>query len=197
MRKAWLWVALGAVVFVIAGAAFSVGRMAAMPQQSPKVEVKPPTKEERELQKLKIAASEGKLVEATPTPQGWVVRFEQEAEELSKKSLAEQAQKFFSDLARSEVEVARTSFEAKSSSLKDVWGNTLKDVPVARVELSQETFKRINWKGFSPDNFSRVADELWVHEIIERIEEQKKQQSQQQGGQGGSQQGGGSGQGQG
>lgn len=112
-------------------------------------------------------------------------------------ALAEQAHKFFRDLDRANVDIARTSFEAKSNSLKDVWGNTLEDVPVMRVELSRETFQQINWKGFRPDDFPRVADDLWIHEIVGRMEQQQKeeQQQQQQGGGGGQQ--GGSGQGQG
>ncbi len=108
------------------------------------------TPEERELRELKVAASAVKLVEARREPGGWVVRVQQKTSSLSPKTLQEAAQRFFRELARTGLPVLETSFEARTDSLRDVWGHRLEDVPVFRVALSGETFARINWNGFDP-----------------------------------------------
>lgn len=190
MQKNVVWVTAAVAALVIAGAAFFVGRLAAMPKESPPVASQEPTQEEKERQRIVVAASEGKLVEATPTESGWIVRFEQEAAGLSQDGLLKQAHAFFHDLNRTGVQVARTSFEARSNALRDVWGNPLSDVPVLRIQLSKDTFSRINWQGFEPQHFSRVADDFWLHDVI-----RQKKTEQAQGGQGGEQGGEQSGQG--
>ena len=183
MKRTGLWVIIGAVVLVVATMGFAVGRMASAPRQTPEITVSPPSREERERRELQIAASDGKLVEATPVEGGWIVRFEREASELALQSLHEQAARFFRDLDRTGVPIEETSYTARSNVLKDVWGNTLKDVAVFRLELKGETFRRVNWDGFVPENFPRVADAYWVHEEVLRQEAGRRQQ-QQQGGQG-------------
>lgn len=179
MRTGWWWVVLVVAVFVIAGAAFTVGQLAAMPKDPPKLRLDPPTEQEKELQEIRIVTFDGTLVEATPSPQGWTVRFEQDAKKLELESLEKQAHTFFRDLERTGIKVARTSYEAISSSLKDVWGNELKDIPVFRVELSDEAFQRINWEGFDPKNLQRLADDWWIHDEI-RLKEQEKQAKENQ-----------------
>lgn len=184
MREKALWVVLGAVILVVGATAFAVGRMMAGPQSTPQIDVSPPSPEERERQKLRIAASEGKLVEATPGPEGWIVRYEEEAKELGLQPLLENAARFYRDLDRARVPIAETSYTARSNALKDVWGNPLRDVALLHMELSGATFRRINWRGFDPKNFERVAEAFWVHEEILRMEREKKEKEQQGGGQG-------------
>lgn len=185
MREKALWVVLGAVILVVGATAFAVGRMVAGPRSTPPIHVSPPSPEERERQQLRVAASEGELVEATPGPEGWIVRYEEEAEHLSLPSILEQAARFYRDLDRTQVQIAETSYTARSSALKDVWGNTLENVALLHLELSGPTFRRINWRGFDPKNFERVAEAFWVHEEILRMEREKKEEGQQEGGQGG------------
>src|SRR5690606_9007711 len=105
--------------------------------------------------------------------------------------------RFFRELARSGVPIRESSIELKTSDLKDVWGNTLKDVPILRVGLKRETFERINWQGFDANNLERVADEYWIHDEVKKSQQKQQGQdgSQDQADQAGSGQGGQGGQG--
>lgn len=156
-----------------------------MPKERAQVELEPPSELERELQEIRIVSFAGTLVEATPTPDGWIVRFEEDASNLTMDGLLEQAHTFFRDLARTGVDVAGTSYEARTGALKDVWGKELENVPVFRIELAKDVFERVNWQGFDPENFSRIANDYWLHEIV-LAKEQRKQGQQQAGGDGGS-----------
>lgn len=195
-RDWWVWGTLLVLVVVIGTSMFFVGRMAAGNNKSsgqkkgPVIEAKKPTPEQKEMQEIQIAASEAEIKEARKERDGWIVRVEQNAGETKLPKLLQQANAFFSGLSRAKLDVAVTSFVAKTSSLKDVWGNTLKDVPLLRVELKKETFDKINWKGFEPTNLPRVADLFWLHDEVKKEMQKTAQNGANQQGSGG---GGGSG----
>jgi len=197
----WIvWTVAGVLVLaIVGGSMFALGRMSGSDggeQKRPAVQTPRPSEEERELQKIKIAASETTLEEARRTPDGWVVHVASESKELDLKKLSEGAAKFFKELARSGVEIAATSYVVRTNDLKDVWGNRLRDVPLLRVELDKQTFARVNWDGFDPQNFPRITGDFWIHDLVAQKAREQEQQGggqQGQGGQGGGQAGGGGG----
>lgn len=183
-------------VAVIGGAAFATGMMLGRGgEKSPQIEIVQPTPEEKDLQKIRIAASVGDLVEARRGVDGWIVRVKQNVQPLDPRQLQEATVRFFRELDRSGVPIAEASFEIRTSVLKNVWGDTLPDVPIFRVGLKRETFERINWRGINPENLERVSDEYWMHDLVK----QAGRRDQPQGGGGGGaqsqQEQGGSGQG--
>src|SRR5690606_27159551 len=94
---------------------------------------------------------------------------------------------------RTGAPVERVILVLRTDQLKDVYGNPLRDVVVARVGLSGDTFRRIHWDGFDPKNFARVADEFWPHPELQQPRAQREQEQAragQTGGQQGGQQGG-------
>lgn len=197
--RSWIWALVVGAVVVIAGAAFATGMIfGGGGDKPPRVDIVKPTPEEQELQKIRIAASAGELVEATHGVDGWIVRVKQDVRQLDPRQLQEATVRFFRELDRSGVPIAETSFELRTNVLKDVWGETLPDVSVFRVGLQRETFDRINWRGMIPENLERVSDEYWMHDIVKQMGQQGQSQGGSGGGGGGAedQQGkGGSGQG--
>jgi len=161
----WSWVLLALAAVALGAGAFAAGMMWAGEETS-KVDVPKLSADERELQKVKVAASTVQLVEASKGPGGWTVRVVQETGSLAPENAQTAAVRFFRELARTGVAVAESSLELRTSTLKDVWGNTLKDVPIFRVELAGETFKRVNWMGFEPKNLERIADYYWEHDLL-------------------------------
>lgn len=178
--RSWIWGLVILAVLVIGGAAFATGMLLGRGEsRPPKIELVPPTPEEKELQQIKIVASGGELVEATRGDDGWTVRVTHDVRLLELERLHDSTVRFFRELDRSNVPIKAASFELRTSELKDVWGNTLKDVPILRVGLSRETFERINWRGFDPKNFERVADEYWIHDEVTKSDESKGMQGAQ------------------
>ena len=197
-RYGWVWLCAGGLA--LAAIAFALGRMAAPGGEErtsrPQVRVEEPTQEERELQLIKVAASEYDLAESFLREDGWVIRVEHEARGLEPGQLFEEAKKFFANLDRAQVRVSEATFLAKSNSLRDVWGNRLTDVPLMRLGFDGATFAKVNWRGISSDNLIEVASDLWMHVLVlEKLREQASQ-SQGQAGQGQGGQGQGQGQGQ-
>lgn len=180
-RYGWIWLCAGGLA--VAAIAFALGRMAVPGGEEgtfrPQVLVEEPTREERELQEIKVAASEYDLTESVMREDGWVVRVEHEAEGLEPGKLLEEAKKFFANLDRAQVRVSEATFLAKSSSLRDVWGNRLVDVPLLRLGFDGATFARVNWRGISPDNLIEVASDLWIHDLV--LDKLREQASQPQG----------------
>lgn len=176
--KRWSWVLAVLAAVAIGGGTLLAGALGGGDEPA-KVRLPSLTPEERELRELKVAASAVKLVEARREPGGWVVRVQQKTSSLSPKTLQEAAQRFFRELARTGLPVLETSFEARADSLRDVWGHRLEDVPVFRVALSGETFARINWNGFDPGNFPRVADRYFEHVLVQQAGEEEKRAGQE------------------
>jgi len=198
MMRSWIWALAVLAVVVVGGGAFAVGMLLGRGEsRPPQVHLVPMTPEEKELQKIKIVASGGELVEASRDPEGWTVRVTYDVKPLGPERLHDSTLRFFRELARSGVPIRESSIELKTSDLKDVWGNTLKDVPILRVGLKRETFERINWQGFDANNLERVADEYWIHDEVKKSQQKQQGQdgSQDQADQAGSGQGGQGGQG--
>lgn len=192
-RYGWVWLCVAGLV--VAAVAFTLGRMMASAgeERAPvQVRVEEPTREERELQAIRVAASEYALRESALRENGWVVRVEHEAQAVDPRPLLEEAKKFFANLERSRVQVAEASFLVTSNSLRDVWGNRLIDVPLLRLGFDAATFAKVNWQGIKPDNLIKVANDVWMHDLVasklqeqlsESQDSQQGQQPQQSGGQ--------------
>lgn len=164
--RRWSWVVLAVAAAVIGAGAFAAGMMWGNGEKTQEVKLPQPSPDERELQMIRVAASNSKLAEARREGAGWIVRVGQESPSLDPRGAQEAAVRFFRELARTSVPVAEASFEITTNALKDVWGNKLYDVPIFRVGLGRETFERINWGGFEPQNLERVADEYWEHDLL-------------------------------
>lgn len=166
----WLWTVIVAAVLVLGGGSFAVGWLMGQDgeerSESPTVHFHELNPIERERQEIAIAAGEGEIVEATLTPDGWIVRVEEEAIQIQPDELLVAARRFFQNLERAEISIIQSSYEARTNQLKDVWGNRLERVPLVRIALSGETHSKVNWRGFDPKNFPRIADDFWVHDIV-------------------------------
>ncbi|MFO7311491.1 MAG: hypothetical protein C0P61_005455 [Bacillota bacterium] len=199
--RSWVWALIGLVIGGALGSfVFQGGSGRAAPEQQPLArEIRMPveTPEERELRGLKIAAhgAEGQLTDAVQTPDGWALGIEMPKRPVQVERLERDALRMFREIKRTGARVANVVLVARTDQLKDVYGHPLKDVVLARIGLTGETFARINWDGFDPKNFPRVADELWLHdELLKQMQQRLEQEaSQGQAGQQGGQDQGGSG----
>ena len=94
--RSWIWALVVGAVVVIAGAAFATGMIfGGGGDKPPRVDIVKPTPEEQELQKIRIAASAGELVEATHGVDGWIVRVKQDVRQLDPRQLQEATVRFF------------------------------------------------------------------------------------------------------
>lgn len=152
-----------------------------------------PTPLEKEAESVRLAI-EGQDLEVgslQATDGGWAVFVTGQAVGTDLEEIQKQATDVFKGLHRTGATFADVGFLVRTDELKDVYGRTLKELPIVEIGLSGVTFAKIDWDGFDPKNFERVADRYWVHEEIQKLAEEKKQQSQ--GGGGGGQGGGGGG----
>ncbi|HEY8418016.1 MAG TPA: hypothetical protein VIK93_08285 [Limnochordales bacterium] len=203
MNRSWLWALAGLIVGALLGFfAFQGGLgKASSAERPPAAEVRRPpaeTPEERERRAVAIAVRgvDGELVEAVHPGGGWRLGVEMRRRPPQLDELERDAMRAFREIHRTGAPVERVVVVLRTDHLKDVYGNPLKDVVVARVALSGDTFRRINWDGFDPKNFPRVADEFWLHDELQQQLVQREQQQTspgQAGGQAGGQQGGGGG----
>ena len=200
--RGWVWALLGLVIGGALGSlVFQGGSGRAAPEQQPparEMRVPVETPEERELRGLKIAAhgAAGQLADAVHTPDGWALGIEMSKRPAKLEELERDVLRMFREIKRTGAQVANVVLVARTDQLKDVYGHPLKDVVVARIRLTGDTFARINWDGFDPKNFTRVADELWLHdELLKQLQQRLAQEPSpgQSGGQGGQGAGGGAG----
>lgn len=177
MSRTWIWVSI--VLLVGGGIGFFLlrsGTGQAQRETNP-IEAGDKVTEgddplQRQLEQLRLAVigSDAKLVDAGASTAGWMVGMEIDAQGLQLANFLDDAMGLFRELDRADVPIEQATLVFRSDKLKDVYGNQLQDVVVARLRLDGETFHRINWHGFKPPNFSRVADELWVHDQVEPLE---------------------------
>lgn len=198
--RGWTWALIGLVIGGALGFfAFQGGSGRAAPQapRPPAAEIRVPEEspEQRERRSLSIAihGAEGKLVDAVRTLTGWSLGVEMPQRPAQLEQVERDVLRMFREIRRTGLPVANVVLVARTDQLKDVYGHPLKDVVLARVRLTGETFARINWDGFEPKNFWRVADEMWLHdELLKQLQQRLQQESQgQTGGQGGQNSGGG------
>ena len=83
-----------------------------------------------------------------------------------------------SDMPNLPAEFSDIGLLLRTDELKDVYGNTLEDLPILEIGLSRQTLERIDWNGFEPTDFERVADRFWVHDEIRRLAAEKAAQDQ-------------------
>lgn len=146
-----------------------------------------PVEEERTRLHIAVSGTDNRLVQAERGPEGWLLRVEADSQDPDLAHLLESAHTLFTELDRIRVPIAQVIVVFRTDALKDVYGHQLKDVVIARIGLEKETFERINWNGFDPRNFPRVADELWLHDLlIQQLSDLQQQTDQNQPGQGGS-----------
>ncbi len=155
-------------------------------QQAPEDD---PVLVQRERLRLAAIGTDAELVEAVPAAGGWTVGLEVTDTAPDESRMFEQAMRVLTELARTGVPIRHATVVFRTDELKDVYGNSLKDVVIGRLRLSGAEFHRINWHGFEPSNFPRLADEWWVHPQVTTTGQQ--QQTDGSGGQGGSGGGGG------
>lgn len=215
MNRAWGWAFVGLVTGLALGFAVfqgGLGRASSGPgpqaQERSAIEVRrpPESPEEKERRTLHIAVrgSDGELVEAERAPTGWRLGVELIRRPVRLGQVERDIMRVFQEIRRTGAPMERVTLVVRTDQLKDVYGHPLENVVLARVELSGATFRRVNWDGFDPKNFPRVADDLWLHdELLQQLEERRQaeagqgqaggQQSQQSdGGAGGEGGGGGS-----
>ncbi|MBO8142806.1 MAG: hypothetical protein H0Z37_11660 [Firmicutes bacterium] len=193
MNRGWIWGLAGILLGTALGFLLMQGQLgrAGAGNGQPSSDTGPAdvSSEERELEALRLAVTgtEGRLVETQLTPDGWILDIEAEASGLELERLEETACKMFKEVARTGAQVASASLLFFTDQLKDVYGHPIKGVPVARIRLNGSVFTRINWDGFDPRNFYRVADEYWLHDRLKSQFNRRRESDEAQGGpQGGS-----------
>lgn len=180
----------------IAAAAGGIWYLQAQGQSDPKVNPLPaPAPEERQAAAIRVQVEGHDLTvqELHAAEGGWTLFAAGKAVGTELESLHKQVADVFKALDRvPDVRFADIGILLRTDELKDVYGHTLEDLPILEIGLSRTTFERIDWDGFDPQNFPRVADRYWVHAAIERMARENEAQ-QGMGGEGGEEGAGGSG----
>ncbi len=202
MNRGWVWAIIGVVIGGAIGAfAFRQDPVRARRAEQPPAVTAPQaaeTPEERELRHLSIAirGAGGEIASAVLAESGWELGVELPRRTVRLEAVERDALRLFREIKRTGAPVAGIVLVTRTDELKDVYGHPLKNVAIARIRLSGATFERINWDGFEPKNFARVADELWLHDELQaQAAERMAQEAKGQGGssQGGEEQSGGAG----
>lgn len=152
------------------------------------------TKEQEEADRIRVEV-QGRDMDVETlnrSDSGWALFVTGESEGIELDLVLKQISELFIGLDRLDLSFTDVGILLRTSDLKDAYGNTLEELPIVEIGLSKETLEKIDWDGFAPQNFERVADRYWVHEEIQRMADEKKAQEESQG-QGGSGSGGGSG----
>lgn len=189
MARKWVWTAVG----LIACAAVIWAFWGELPGQA-KQETDPiaagdkasqrdnPVEQQREELHAAVIGVNAELVEVQPSDDGWTLGVEIAEVPPDVKVMFDKAMQLFRELDRTRIPLQQITILFRTDEFKDVWGNPLKGVAAARLGLAGDVFHQINWHGFEPKNFERLANDWWMHELVAPLNE---------GGQGGGQQGGG------
>lgn len=110
------------------------------------------------------------------TPDGWALFVSGNGDGTDLDELLKQSAQLFQSLSRLDADFSDIGLLLRTDDLKDVYGNTLKELPIVEIGLSRQTFEKIDWNGFEPADFERVADRYWVHDEIKRLTAEKKAQ---------------------
>lgn len=192
MTRGWL-IALVVLVVAVGGGAWfaqhkgkSTGKLAPLPEKTP-LEV--------EADKIRVAIEgrDREVASLQKTDAGWLVHIGAKAENPELEKIQKDAADVFEAVKGTKAPLAELALNVRTNALKDVYGNTLKDLPIAEIVLLGSTIEKVDWKGFDPKNFERIADRYWIHEEILRLHEEKKQGKQSGGGGSGSSGGAGGG----
>lgn len=146
-----------------------------------------PTPLEAEGNALRIAV-EGhgaKVTDLQHTDTGWIIRLETETRSSDLEQILADVADIHRSIGQTKAKVADVQTLVRTSELKDVYGRTLEKLPIVRIELPGDTFAAVDWKGFEPLNFNRIAALYWVHDEIEKIwaeKEAQKQKAEEEGG---------------
>lgn len=104
---------------------------------------------------------------------GWALFVTGKAAGTDLEEILRQSAQLFQGLDRLDLDYSDIGLVLRTDDLKDVFGNTLKDLPILELGLSGETYNKIDWNAFEPTNFERVADRYWVHDEILRLAAEK------------------------
>lgn len=191
MKRPWLTI-LGFLALVVLAGVWVVmqqqgnskGKLAPLPEKTP-------LQIEQDKVRIEVEGLGAKIDTLTRADQGWIMHARMDAKDTDLEKIQAQAADLFKGISRAKAEMAEVGLLIRTSALKDVYGHTLKDLPVVEIVISGSTFSKIDWSGFDPKNLERVASRYWVHEEIIKLSEEKKAKEGQSGGGGASGGGGG------
>jgi hypothetical protein len=69
-------------------------------------------------------------------------------------------------LDRAKAPIHTVELSIYASAVRDVYGQILQDLKIARIAFTSATWEKVDWVGFDPRNFSLVADEYELHPIL-------------------------------
>lgn len=149
------------VVWFIQGKGKSNSKLAPLPEPSP-------AEAARQQLSIGLEGMNATQVVLEQTEAGWLIQAETKAEKAEKDKVLKQAADIFSSVARTQVQISSIDLLVRTNELKDAYGNTLKELPILEITLSGATFAKVDWDGFDPMNFSRIADYYWIHPEVEK-----------------------------
>lgn len=174
MTRWWGWVVVGALIAGSAGLGITAATLIRAQVDRRPLEVKRLTPEERERQEIiysvrttgPVPAAKVKL-DLQRTADGWEVEIEAETADAKLATVLSNARGLFRALAGTGVKVAAAGAVFRTSALHDLYGRPMKDLVIARIGFGAQTWRKMDWTGFDPRNFPQVADEYWVHELLQ------------------------------
>lgn len=166
--------AVGLVLLIgFAGVGFWIGTLTGERASPEGDEFRPPplpSPEEQIRRELTTAITghDGEPLSVERTPEGWVIAVERKTDHLSVREILEGAAEMFHQLSRVGEPIARAEILYRTDALRDVYGNQLKDVAIAHIEMTKPNLERMDWRGFRPAHFPEVAERFWLHEELLR-----------------------------
>lgn len=195
MKYRWVWVLVAVILVGSAAGYYFLGpnsRGQAAPESLKQGEAR--TSEEKLRLQIEMAVSGlgAELKQALPTYDGWLVGAEFIGHQVDLETTLENARKVFGELSRIDTSLAEMVAVFRTDELRDVYGNPLKDVVIARIGLDGTTSEKVNWQGFESLNFARIAGDFWLHDELQKQwgELERKLNQETEGGHGGSKEGG-------
>lgn len=177
MRSSWIAV-IAVVVIALVGVLWLVQIGGKERQKAAQLPELTEMEQEEGRIRVEVAGRDLEVESLASTPGGWSLFVAGDADGTELDRLLEQSAQLFQGLSRLDAEFSDIGLLLRTDELKDVYGNTLEDLPILEIGLSRQTLERIDWNGFEPTDFERVADRFWVHDAIRRLAAEKAAQDQ-------------------
>lgn len=134
-----------------------------------------PTKEEEERNRIRLSLfttgpipAEKLQLQLEHVGTGWKIGIDAESEDGKIATILEDARVLLRTLAGTGASVKMVSLHMYTSGLNDIYGKAMEHLLVARIGLSEATWRKADWSGFDPRNFAKVADDFWLHPLLQQ-----------------------------
>jgi hypothetical protein len=99
--------------------------------------------------------------------EGWLVRINATIDDGLLITALQTARGLLHALARAKAPIQEVELALRTNAVRDVYGQVLSDLELARIVFTKATWDKVDWVGFDARNFALVADVYKLHPLLE------------------------------